>query len=79
MTTSKWINPFLEVNSSLEKPKKILIIGKNEEINLPNYDLKEYEKEFPNYFKFKFLENKLKKKSVKINLTIAILKEDKSN
>jgi 4-amino-4-deoxy-L-arabinose transferase-like glycosyltransferase len=75
MTVSKWINPFLEVNSSLEKPKKIVIIGKNEEINLPNYELKEYEKEFPNYFKFKFLENKLKKKSAKITLTVGSLKE----
>jgi 4-amino-4-deoxy-L-arabinose transferase-like glycosyltransferase len=75
MTVSSFINPFQEVNQSLNKPKKVIIIGDDEMTNLPNYKLEKQERDFPNYFKFKFMESKLKRKSVKITLTVASLKE----
>ena len=85
MPISRWKNPFDEVNNSNNKPSKILVIGTDEKLNLPDYKTEIITKSFPKYYTFNALSNLVKKVDsenttpTEITFTIATLKNKDDN
>jgi hypothetical protein len=83
MEISLFENPFKTINNKTEKPSKVIIIGEDFPINLPDYTITTYKADIPGIFKF-WLAEKIyhfansivdlkQRESFKTTLTIATL------